>query len=288
MEYVKMKINGGKSSLIKPALRPMSRALLWWMFVKSFRGVSFKAQLNIFLSALIDTLFYDLSGWTYNPRTLFSGTYLVKPYGFLVYTRGGTEDLYHALPKREGDVHDFIVNALRPGDVFIDVGANIGYYSILASKLVGVNGKVFAVEPIPSTVEVLRFNIRINSLRNVVVIDKAGYFSHGRLKMSIPFNEFGSASIFRKGGLEVYVEAIPLDDAFHDIPYVRLLKVDVEGSEYEVLQGLNKTLNNTEYVVLELSREAHDCLKLLRQHGFKCRKMKFSGYYTCCRDACRR
>lgn len=253
------------------------------MFIKSFRGMSFKAQLNIFLSALIDTLFYTISGWAYNPKTLFSGIYLVKPYGFLMYERGGTEDLYYALPRREGDVHDFIVDTLGPGDIFIDVGANIGYYSILASKLVGVNGRVFAVEPIPSTAGVLRFNLKINSLRNVVVVEKAGYFTQGRLKMSIPFKEFGSASILRKGGVEVYVEAVPLDDLFNDIPYVKLLKLDVEGSEYEVLKGLNKTLNHTECVVLELSRRADDCLKLLREHGFKCRKAKFTSYYVCCR-----
>jgi len=281
MDTVNIMVKRFFSIVVKYISRLISRALLWFIFVKSFRGVSFKAQLNIFLSALIDSFFYAISGWTYNPKTLFSGTYLVKPYGFLMYARGGTEDLYNALPKREGDVHDFIVKILRPGDIFIDVGANIGYYSILASKLIGVDGIVFAVEPIPSTVEVLRFNIKINNLRNVMVIDKAEYFSHSKLKMSVPFNEFGSASILRKGGVEVYVEAIPLDDIFHDIPYVRLLKVDVEGSEYEVLKGLDKTLNHTEYVVLELSRKANDCLKLLREHDFKCRKMKFTNYYVC-------
>jgi len=265
------------------ASRFLSRVLLWRVFVKSFQGMSFKAELNIFLSALIDVLFYALSGWMYNPKTLFSGTYLVKPYGFLIYARGGTEDLYYALPKREGDVHDFIVNALKPGDVFIDVGANIGYYSILASRLVDVNGMVFSVEPIPSTVEVLRFNLKINRLRNVVVIDKAGYFSHDRLKMSIPFKEFGLASIFRKGEIEVYVEAIPLDDLFHNIPYIKLIKIDVEGSEYEVLRGLSKTLNNTEYVILEISRRTYDCLKLLLERGFKCKKMKITNYYVCCK-----
>ena len=284
MAYVKnckiMKIIAGSSF----ALRLIVRALLWWKFVKSFRGVSFKAQLNLFLSAFIDTLFYALSGWTYNPKTLFSGTYLVKPYGFLVYARGGTEDLYYALPNREGDVHDFIVNTLKPGDVFIDVGANIGYYSILASKLVGLNGLVFAVEPIPSTIEVLRFNLKINGLRNVVVIGKAGYFRHSRLKMSIPFNQFGLASTFRKEGFEVIVEAIPLDDLFHDIPNIKLIKVDVEGLEYEVLSGLNKTLNHTEYVVVELSRKTRDCLKLLEESGFKCRKAKFTTYYLCCKN----
>jgi hypothetical protein len=54
---------------------------------------------------------------------LFSGIYLVKPYRILIYERGGADDLYYALRKREGDVEDFILNNLKPGDTFIDVEA---------------------------------------------------------------------------------------------------------------------------------------------------------------------
>ena len=74
----------------------------------------------------------------------------------LIYERGGTDDFNDALPKREGDAEDLTLNSLKPGDVFIDVGANIGHYTILASKLVGANGKVFVVEHIPQTMEILK------------------------------------------------------------------------------------------------------------------------------------
>jgi len=259
-----------------------SRIFLWLKFLRSFRGLSFKGQLNIFISALFDIFFHSISGWAYNPKMLLSGIYENKPYRILVYERGSTEDLYYTLPRLEGDVHDFILDNLKLGDVFVDVGANVGYYTILASKRVGANGKVFAVEPVPQTVKVLKFNIKLNGLRNVTVIDKAGWNSYYRFKMKIAFGEFGCASFFRNG-IEVDVDAIPLDDMLADVPKIKLIKVDVEGSEYEVLQGLRQTLTRTEYVVLELSRRVGECLKLLKERGFTCEKMKFTIYYKCCK-----
>jgi|FaiFalDrversion2_1042247.scaffolds.fasta_scaffold00339_3 hypothetical protein len=89
------------------------RGFLWSAFLKSFRGFSFKDQPNIFLSAIFDILFYSISGWAYNTKMLFSGIYEVKPYNILVYERGGTDDLYNVLPRREDDVHDIIVNDLK-------------------------------------------------------------------------------------------------------------------------------------------------------------------------------
>jgi FkbM family methyltransferase len=228
-----------------------SRIFLWLEFLRSFRGLSFKGQLNIFISALFDIFFYSISGWAYNPKMLFSGIYEIKPYRILIYERGGTEDLYNALPRREGDVHDFIVDNLKRGDVFVDVGANIGYYTILASRLVGTGGRVFAVEPVPQTVKVLKFNIKLNELRNVTVVDKVAWNSCCKLKMKIAFGEFGCASFFHNG-VEVDVDAIPLDEVLVNVPKIKLIKIDVEGAEYEVLQGLRRTLTRTEYVVLEL------------------------------------
>ena len=260
----------------------ISRIFLWREFLRSLRGLSFKGQINIFISALFDIFFHSISGWAYNPKMLLSGIYEIKPYRILIYARGNTEDLYCALPRREGDVHDFILDNLKPGDIFIDVGANIGYYTILASKHVGATGKVFAVEPVPQTVEVLKFNIKLNGLRNVTVIDKAAWNSYCKLKMKIAFGEFGCASFFRNG-VEVDVSAIPLDGVLADVPKIKLIKVDVEGAEYEVLQGLKQTLIRTEYVVLELSRKVNECLKLLKECCFTCEKMKFTSYYVCCK-----
>jgi len=128
--------------------------------------------------------------------------------------------------------------------------------------------------------KVLKFNIKLNGLKNVNVVDKAAWNSYCKLKMRIVFGEFGSASFFCNG-VEIDVDAIPLDDVLVDVPKIKLIKIDVEGAEYEALQGLRQTLTRTEYVVLELSRKVGECLKLLRECGFTCEKMKFTSYYKC-------
>jgi len=162
----------------------------------------------------------------------------------------------------------------------------VGYYTVLASKLVGVNGIVFAVEPVPQTAKVLKFNIKLNRLKNIIVIDKAGWDTRTKVKLKISMSEFGSASSFHGGNQEIDVEAIPLDEvlARANLPQIKLIKIDVEGAEYEVLKGLKETLNHTKFVVLELSRKIEDCLSLLQDHGFKCKKMKFTSYYACYRE----
>ena len=273
------------SIIVRPISRLIDRFFLWRKFISSFHGTTFLAELNIFFSALFDILLCFVSGWAYNPKMLLSGTYLIKLYGILIYARGGTEDLYYALPNREGDVHDFILNKLKQGDIFVDVGANVGYYTILASKLVGVNGKVFAIEPVPQTLKVLRFNIKLNGLKNVIVVDKAGWHTRTKLKLKIPMNEFGLSSYFRSGGLEVNVDAIPLDEVLNctNRLEIKLIKLDVEGAEYEVLKGSIETLKHTKFVILELSRRTEACLRLLQAYGFKCKKMKFTNYYACAR-----
>jgi FkbM family methyltransferase len=201
----------------------------------------------------------------------FSGTYLVKPYKIFIYERGGTDDLYNALPKREGDVEGLILNNLKPGDIFVDIGANIGYYTILASKLVGANGRVFAIEPVPQTVKILKINLLLNEANNVTLIEKAAWNITGKLRIKISKGWFGLASLFRNEGWEIEVDAITLDEVLPDeqLSEIKLIKIDVEGAGYEVLQGLARILQNTKIVILELSRKTESCLKLLQTLALK-------------------
>jgi hypothetical protein len=98
-------------------------------------------------------------------------------------------------------------------------------------------------------------------------------------------NEFGLSSSFRSGDLEVNVDAIPLDEVLNctNRLEIKLIKLDVEGAEYEVLKGSIETLKHTKFVILELSRRTEACLRLLQAYGFKCKKMKFTNYYACAR-----
>jgi FkbM family methyltransferase len=148
----------------------------------------------------------------------------------------------------------FILTRLRQGDCFIDVGAHFGYFTIIASKAVGSNGRVVAVEPIPRTFQALRQNIALNNLSNVSACEGAA-FSH---EASIPFVDFGvvysalnthaKARGVKEGreheGSPIAIAARPLDAIIRElgIDSVQMIKIDAESSEEEVLLGLGDTL----------------------------------------------
>jgi FkbM family methyltransferase len=129
---------------------------------------------------------------------------------------------------------------LRPGGVVLDVGANVGYYTLLASVLVGDAGAVHAFEPEPRNAEFLRRHLRINGRRNVTVQQAAVSDRAGTARF-----EFGTGSgtghLGEAGTLEV--RTLRLDDfcAEHGLAPAAI-KIDVEGAEMSVLAGARSTL----------------------------------------------
>ncbi|MEM1661238.1 MAG: FkbM family methyltransferase [Candidatus Bathyarchaeia archaeon] len=213
-----------------------------------------------------------------NPILLFSGIYLSSE-GLVVFARGKTEDLYYLLPKREEDVDFLIKYLLRPGDVFVDVGANVGYYTLLAAKK---GCKVVAIEPIPQTNTVLRINLRLNRLGgNVDVINKCAWSSKKSMKLIIPQGKYyGLSRVLLNDieGIVVEVECIDLDSVLHDQLDVRMIKIDVEGAEYEVLRGARETLRKTNFVIIELSRNMKDTVSFLLEMGYRVKRLRFATY----------
>ena len=132
---------------------------------------------------------------------------------------------------------------LQPGDCFVDVGANIGYFTLLASRLVGERGTVVAIEASPTTSESLKSNIRLNLAHNVRVIQAAVTNRRGSIPLYAgPKDNRGAASLRPQDGrpLEAAVEAIPLTEMLSEEEWsrARLIKIDVEGTEAEVLKSI--------------------------------------------------
>ena len=133
---------------------------------------------------------------------------------------------------------------LKSGDTFLDVGSHYGIFSILASKIVGPTGHVIAVEPHPGALEVLQQNIRGNACENVEILNVA--LSDTTSPLSLAFNENGAgiqrasdpASALRT------VQGITGDEALRKASIPAAVKIDVEGHEFEVLNGLKQTLSN--------------------------------------------
>ncbi|MGH3136159.1 MAG: FkbM family methyltransferase [Gaiellaceae bacterium] len=138
---------------------------------------------------------------------------------------------------------------LARGDVCVDVGAHAGYYTLLASRLVGPAGRVYALEPSARAHEALRANLALNAVSNVIALLTAAGASEGSVQLSDPpSGNTGEASVRRDDAMSpklgagasstvsVRTVASLLDTA--DADRVRLVKIDVEGFEAEVLRGL--------------------------------------------------
>ncbi|NRB38004.1 MAG: FkbM family methyltransferase [Pseudomonadales bacterium] len=154
----------------------------------------------------------------------------------------------------EPNLTAFIKKTLTHKDrTFIDVGANVGYFSLLASQLLP-HGKVVAIEAFPSIFEKLKKNVRLNNYKNIRMINYAASDTECEIAMHHSIDNEGATT----GKLHAYsvrptefesepvvVKAKPLHQLLKtsEINNVRLIKIDVEGAEYEVLKGLYPLLN---------------------------------------------
>lgn len=181
-----------------------------------------------------------------------------------------------------------LVNRLvRPGMTIVDIGANIGYYTVLFSLRSGPGGKVLAFEPAPPIFDLLKDNIACNSLENVVVINKALADKPGRLPFTLCEDNFGANRLGASDGVlsrEVSVEVVRLDDVLQaDGIKPDLIKMDVEGAEYLATLGMRQTLidNPSIMVMTELLAEnlrrfnttPAELLNVYRDLGFRCFEM---------------
>ncbi|WP_448577435.1 FkbM family methyltransferase [Thermosphaera sp.] len=205
--------------------------------MRTFRGLTFQSELNLWISAFVDSLLYALSSVGFNPRLMLRGLHFYRVKGIgVIAVRGGTDDFYYMIPGREGDVDIFVKSCLNMGSVFVDVGANIGYYTLIASKLVGSQGRVYSIEPVPSTATILKANIKLNNCLNVSIHEVAVWSSKGTLTLRIPGSWYGLAFVSRYGG-NIVVNSITLDELLKNETSIDCIKIDVEGAELEVLRG---------------------------------------------------
>jgi len=147
----------------------------------------------------------------------------------------------------EPQVTAFVKRRLKPGDGFVDVGANIGYFSLLAVRCVGPTGSVLSVEASPAVFDLLRANIARNRAA-VRALHLAASDAPGRLALySGDECNCGTATLAGPPGStpQAVVEAAPIDDVMtrEESTKARLVKVDVEGAEAAVVAGMKSLLN---------------------------------------------
>lgn len=142
---------------------------------------------------------------------------------------------------------DIMLSRVREGATILDVGAHIGYYTLLFAKRIGKGGRVYAFEPSTKTSERLVYNISLNDLANIVTVKAAASDQVGRATINLADgSNTGSTSLhFDSGAVGIEeIETITIDGYLEQqgIDAVDLIKIDVEGHELRVLQGMRRTL----------------------------------------------
>jgi FkbM family methyltransferase len=184
----------------------------------------------------------------------------------------------------EPNLTHWLSRRVAPGDAFVDVGANIGYFSVLASRLVGPTGNVVAIEASPSIFVALEANLTRNRTTNVRAVNLAASDRSGRVAMFVgPAWNRALASTVPTEGLEpeCEVEAWPLADILteDELSRARLVKIDLEGGEFAAVRGLAQALETMRpdvELVVEVSpsslarqgESAEELVSLLRRYGF--------------------
>jgi FkbM family methyltransferase len=150
-------------------------------------------------------------------------------------------------------IHRLMDRCLRPGAVVVDVGANIGWNAIRAARLVGPTGRVIAVEPTPDTLDVLRRNVAASGLGNLVVEPVAAGRAPGTAEFYLrggvsAVNSLYPESRYSRVTGVLKVPVVPLDDLVEGP--VALVKIDVEGAELDVLEGMPRLLDSAGTVLI--------------------------------------
>jgi FkbM family methyltransferase len=182
---------------------------------------------------------------------------------------------------------------LKPGMVVVDVGANVGLYTVVCASLVGKNGKVCAFEPVPWLAQRVKWNVRLNSMPNIEIYNIAVGAKSGKGNLYLSKSGQETSSLYQwcftcNNNIEVSV--ITLDKWIQDLNINRidLLKVDTEGSELDIFLGAQAALRDgiIKAIIVEFNKEAQkaagfscdDLRNLLAQYDFEWYRLPFDAH----------
>src|ERR687890_320032 len=205
----------------------------------------------------------------------------VPKYDYKFYCRINREDLVF-MTNHEDDIIEHFTP--KQGDIVVDIGAHMGRYTIIASKRVGTNGKVVAIEAHPGNFEMLNRNIKLNQLANVISLNYAVYSKETKIKLYLPEEESGytiyNTIMTNRAGTEdkfVDVNAQTVDYLLElnqiKEELINWIKIDVEGAEFEVLKGATNVLSKSKDIALLIEIHGLDnyrpILNFLSLYNFK-------------------
>jgi FkbM family methyltransferase len=191
----------------------------------------------------------------------------------------------------------FFLKACRPGMTFLDIGANVGYYTALAISRIGT-GRIIALEPDPESFCYLQRTVAANGTSNSTCIRKGAASHNGILTLFASTSNRGDNRLYANefAGTAVQVEVTTLDGLLEElnIPSVDLVKIDVQGYEGHVLEGMEKILRQPRGLILLMEfwpfglqsagSDAYEVLQYLEQAGLRLFELTSRGTLVPLRD----
>ena len=172
-------------------------------------------------------------------------------------------------------VQEAMKRLLAPGEVFYDVGANVGFFALAGARHVGPSGAVYAFEPVPDNAAAIRAGAELNGFANVEVIEKAAGRAAGgdRLLLveDLSWSHLESQGSHPRATGTLEIEIVAIDDlvAAGRVPPPQLVKIDVEGAELDVLEGMRKTIEeHRPAIVCELHDTAAAFVETMEGLGY--------------------
>lgn len=172
---------------------------------------------------------------------------------------------------------------LAPGDLVLDVGANVGHYTMRMSELVGAAGRVIAFEPVPNTFTLLSANARLFAHANVSLLNVAASDHTAVVGVQIPRFSDGLVNYYQAhltaDSASLMILTIPID-ALALPSLVKLVKIDVEGHELPVLRGMRRLLER-DHPVLIVETGSQETVDLLDAMGYASERLQGSSNLLC-------
>lgn len=171
------------------------------------------------------------------------------------------------------------IKEVKKGDVVYDIGAHVGFYTLLSSVLVGERGTVLAFEPFPPNMAYLQRHVGMNSLRNVSLFQKAVADHNDQIEFEVHTSSSMGHLSYEKTASTISVEAISLDKFVEEqkLPWPNIVKVDIEGAEYRFLLGARQLLTNrpVKLFLATHGTEVHkQCLNFLQALGYTIKNLE--------------
>jgi FkbM family methyltransferase len=204
--------------------------------------------------------------------------------GVGLYFNAAQSNPTYSVGVNEWAVQEWLAGNLYPGDVVYDVGANVGFFTVLVARLVGKDGHVYAFEPVPDNIAAVQHNLGLNKMTQVTVLQQAVSDEVGEGKLLLAHYS-GGATLDKVGAPpdlkgELLVPLTTLDALTEQPDYLQpnLVKIDVEGAEINVLRGMTWLLKNAKPTLLyeiddgELAayeKKVDECAAFLREHEYE-------------------